>query len=515
MKKFTRIKKIKGKEYIYEITPYYDPETKTIKQRSKYLGKNVTGKPLKVRSQTAPLISTPKKILSYGEHLPLIKIINDLELENLLSRVLPREHVWTALTIAMNYILKPLASSHIQSWYEGTILSETHPNLPISSQSISKLFDQIGNSSTHIDFSNNFIKKISTSNTLVYDITSVSSYSQMINFLEWGYNRDGLNLPQINLSLVVDKEREIPIMYDLYPGSIVDVSTLKNTIKKIQACGIQDYTLIMDRGFFSTPNLEEMLSSGLSFIMPPSNTMKTVKEAMSIIHSSISNPNNLKMYHDEPLFVSPVTIDVGELAVEGYAYYDQKREQQDRQSFYKRLYDTVETLRKIEIRSWMNPLDVFKETTKKNAQYIDWKVNNNRFEVELKKNAVSQRVNRMGRFILLYKGKFGWEECLSLYRSKDVVEKGFDIMKNELDLMPANVRKDSTMKGYLFISFLSLILRMRLMKLMREAGLSSKYSVEALVTELEKNRVMILPDGTQIVTEQTKKQKEIFKALCA
>lgn len=53
------------------------------------------------------------------------------------------------------------------------------------------------------------------------------------------------------------------------------------------------------------------------------------------------------------------------------------------------------------------------------------------------------------------------------------------------------------------------------MKLTREAGLSSKYSVEALVTELEKNRIMILPDGTQIVTEQTKKQKEIFKALCA
>jgi len=515
MKSFTRIKEIKGKEYIYEITPYYDPETKTVKQKSKYLGKNVSGKPLKIRSQTAPLISTPKKVLSYGEYLPLLKIIDNLQLEQLLSLVLPKEHVWTVLTIAMNYILKPLASSHIQSWYEGTILSETHPDLPISSQSISKLFDQIGNGSTHIDFSNKLIQKISTSKTLVYDITSISSYSQMINFLEWGYNRDGLDLPQINLSLVIDKEREIPIMYDLYPGSIVDVATLKNTIKKIQACGIQDYTLIMDRGFFSTPNLEEMVNSGLSFIIPPSTTMKTVKEAISIIHSSISNPNNLNIYHDEPLFVSPVTINIGEFAVEGYAYYDQKREQQERQSFYRRLYDTVEALRKIEIRSWMNPLDVFKEIAKKNAQYIDWKVNNNRFEVELKKNAVSQRVNRMGRFILLYNGKFGWEECLSLYRSKDVVEKGFDVMKNELDVMPANVRKDSTMRGYLFICFLSLILRMRLMKLMREAGLSSKYSVEALVTELEKNRVMILPDGTQIVTEQTKRQKEIFKVLCA
>jgi len=116
------------------------------------------------------------------------------------------------LTIALNYIIKPLASSHIQSWYEGTILSETHPDLPISSQSISKLFDQIGTSSTHIDFSNKLIQKISTSKTLIYDITSVSSYSQTIDFLGWGYNSDGLDLPQINLSLVVDKEREIPII---------------------------------------------------------------------------------------------------------------------------------------------------------------------------------------------------------------------------------------------------------------------------------------------------------------
>ena len=32
---------------------------------------------------------------------------------------------------------------------------------------------------------------------------------------------------------------------------------------------------------------------------------------------------------------------------------------------------------------------------------------------------------------------------------------------------------------------------------------------------IEKNRFVILPDGTQIVTEQTKSQKEILKALCA
>ena len=64
-------------------------------------------------------------------------------------------------------------------------------------------------------------------------------------------------LPQLNLSMIVDKKLGIPVMYDVYPGSIVDVSTLKNTIKKLEGYGMKDFTLVMDRGFLSRGNLEE------------------------------------------------------------------------------------------------------------------------------------------------------------------------------------------------------------------------------------------------------------------
>ena len=108
---------------------------------------------------------------------------------------------------------------------------------------------------------------------------------------------------------------------------------------------------------------------------------------------------------------------------------------------------------------------------------------------------------------------FSWRECLSLYRSKDVVEKGFDVLKNDIELMPANLKTNSSLKGYLFIAFLALIMRMKLMRMMNEAELSKRYSVEGLLTELEKIKVMILPDGEKIVTEVTKKQREILDAL--
>jgi transposase len=302
-------------------------------------------------------------------------------------------------------------------------------------------------------------------------------------------------------------------MYDLYPGSIVDVSTLKNTIRKIKAEGVREYTLIMDRGFFSIGNIDEMVSGDLSFIIPPTSTMKNVKESISAIHSQIDDPDYLNLYEKEPLFVMPVHIDVGENRLDGYAYYDQKREQLEKSSFYKRLYDLMERLKAIKLKPWMNPEEVFNETAKKDARFIEWEAVDGRFEVSLRKNAVSAALNRMGKFILLYRGEFSWVECLSLYRSKDVVEKGFDVLKNDIDLMPANVRSDSSLRGYLFVAFLALILRMKLMRLMIEAGLNKKYSVEGMLTELEKIKMMILPDGERITTEITKKQREILDAL--
>jgi transposase len=100
----------------------------------------------------------------------------------------------------------------------------------------------------------------------------------------------------------------------------------------------------------------------------------------------------------------------------------------------------------------------------------------------------------MRLFILLFQGIFAWDECLALNRCKDIVEKVFAMLKNDIDALPLNVRKDATVAGYLFVCFLALILRMRLRRLVKEAGLNKKYSIEGLLTELEKLRLKVIPD---------------------
>jgi transposase len=93
------------------------------------------------------------------------------------------------------------------------------------------------------------------------------------------------------------------------------------------------------------------------------------------------------------------------------------------------------------------------------------------------------------------------------------VEKGFEMLKHDFAALPMNAHKTETVKGFLFLCFLSLILRMRLLKQMQDTGLCEKYTVDALLLELEKIKKVELSNDEMLVTELTKKQKDILARL--
>jgi hypothetical protein len=65
----------------------------------------------------------------------------------------------------------------------------------------------------------------------------------------------------------------------------------------------------------------------------------------------------------------------------------------------------------------------------------------------------------------------------------------------------------------MFVAFVSLILRSRMAKLMRDTGLLKDYSMPGLLLELGKLKRMELADGTIITAEVTKKQRGIYEKL--
>jgi transposase len=507
MKSFIRVKVINGRRYAYEVTPYYDKESKKIRQRSRYLGKYEDGEIKRVRTRL------PRRALAYGEFLPFMKILEELRITEMLQGLLPEHKANTLLVLALNRATSPVAMSNVKTWYEGTYLPRLYGDLPLSSQSLSEFLKRIGGSRLPMDFSQSLIRRVGDGSPLLYDITSLSSSSRLIDLLEHGYNRDLSGHPQLNLSLVTHKDQGIPLLYDVHPGSIMDVSTLRNTMAKIDALGLEDPTLILDKGFFSATNIADLVEAGYSFILPASYASKEVKSLALRLRREIEKPTYLRVYEGKTLFVREISLELDRVKVDGFLFYDLGREKEEKALFYHRLHEVVERLRSRVLRPWEKPGKVFEDVSRGLSSYLGWKAEDGRFRVEVKDKAVSQRVNRMGVTVVLCRGGYGWRTVLGWLGEKDVIEKMFMRARNDLEAVPLRAHKTEVALGLIFIAFLSLILRSRLGSLLRETGLADDYSVPSLLLELGKIKKVELSDGSHITTEITKKHRKILKKL--
>ena len=502
MKTYLRKKTINGREYFYDMTPYWDKEKKKIRYHSKYLGVQKKNGIEKIRTHL------PRNIFVYGPFIPVLRIIRELGIESILDSLFGKEDRNVILVLAAARAIRSLPMDLVHTWYDGTYLVREYP-CDVSSQHISRLLDDIGNSSIPDRFFSAFSSRMKPESSLLYDITTIASYS-VNNMFEYGHAKDHGDLPEINLSLVMERRRFLPILFEIYPGSIVDVSTLAITLDRIRNL-VPAVVIILDRGFFSLDNLRLLHEYG--YIIAATYSRKEVKHVFSANMRVLDSADNTIMYNDKPIFAMHVEFSIGDLAVKGYLYHDLDLEARERSSFHRRIREVMDAVEKA---------DPKKKRTAQIAQvrsmegeyyrYIRTTIRNGKYHAQARNNAISQRENRMGRFMLVYRGEYSPIECLDLYRDKDRVEKAFEILKADLDVFPLRERKTSTIRGLVFILFLSLMVRLAMRRMLAESRLNRKYSLDKAFLELEKMQVMEI-DGKIIERERTKKQSDILEAL--
>jgi len=503
MKTLIRNKKINGIEYQYEITPYYDSDTKNVKQHSKYLGKVIDGKAVKVRQKK------PKDILNYGELLPLLQIIDDYKLKDFLIEEFGETKAKQIIVLIICKVLTHLTLRDVERWYESSYLSIEFGELALSSQSLSNLLALIGQRRAGESLTSHLVKLLSSKRTLFYDITSVSSYSELITALEWGYNRDSLDLPQVNLSVIVDKDEGIPIAYEMYPGSISDVKTISNTIKRLSKQAIESYTLVLDRGFFSNSNIEELKKIREDFIIAVPERYSGVDKLINNLSGKIEDTKYGKLYEGNVIFTKDIVIDTGKVKLKGYAYYNPARAQKERESFYKRLLTAKDNIQSL--NPGKKTVADIEERLGDLRSYFDVEITKGEIIINPDEEKISKRLRCKGIFFLSYRGKYSWEDCLTLYRSKQIIEMGFDILKNDLDLTTPYVHGTDSLQGLLFVGSLSLLLRMKILKKLKDSGKNKEYSFERVILELQKLKAIRYADNEIIFNEITKKQNDLFK----
>lgn len=233
--------------------------------------------------------------------MPLFKIINDLSIKEKLDEIVGEDSATKILILAINKILRQNPLGNIKEWYEDTYLCKLYPDLGLSSASLSEFLYRIGKSDIIDKFTEKLVKSLKINDTVYFDLTSFSSQSRNIEFLEYGYSRDD-DLPQINVLLAASREEGIPINYAIYPGIVVDLTTLDNTINKYEAMGIKDILFILDCGFFTKPNLKRLLDSSYEFIIGASYTFKEIKYKVLIAKRDIEDAKQMLRIENNIIF---------------------------------------------------------------------------------------------------------------------------------------------------------------------------------------------------------------------
>jgi len=492
--------------YVYEVESYWDPLKKQPRQKRRYVGKKdaATGEVITPRKGFVP-----RSAQDFGHIYLLRHIAQRIGLIEVIQKSFP-ELTRELLALSMYQVLEAKPLYLCKPWAEVTYLKDP---IELSSQRISRIVEELGKvQEVREKFFAEWTHMQKGIRAIIFDITSLSSYSTLLEYLEWGYNRDGEKLPQVNLGLIVGEPRGLPLAYRVYPGSIADVSTLKNIIVLLEYLGVKEFTFILDRGFYSAANIQEMGREKIQFVMPLSFSTALASRLISKHRAALQSPLQGFYYKGRPMFHVKEEVQINDTAVHAHVFHDERRKADEMEHLMRRIVDIEALVQGKEFRRAEDVQAYMEQVFPRSVHLFDLTREEEGFRLIRKAKAISRLMNRMRKTILITNNPaLEREELLNLYRRKDVLEKMFETIKNELEGGRLKISSREAMEGRLFLTYLSLILYSELSRVMKEKDLYRSYTVSEVLFELKKLRAVTLNNGKVYLTELSKKQRMLFE----
>ena len=504
-------KKPNGAVYVYKIVEnYWDPKKQQSRNKQVCIGKldPETGELIPSKrlneSQVAPLdpAVTARTSVS-GPAMVLNRTDEETGLSKTLAKAFPDS--WRQILSLAWYVTGTgSALSHAEAWCGN---HETPFEGALSSQRISDLLEKMSEDGRQTFFKL-WGKQVCENDFLCYDITSVSSYSELNEFVRWGYNRDKERLPQVNLAMVYGQKSSLPVTYRLLPGSVADVKSLSGLLEECRKLEFPSLHLVMDKGFYSQENIDRLAETRQNFTIAVPSRLKWVREEIDRFRDGMYGPEGYRKVGDEVLYVHTRMLSWGKERRRCYAqlYFNSLKAAEDYDEF------TLELLKYREELEQERPVPEHEEAYRR--FFVRKRTPKRGMKVSYNNEAIEAYRNDYAGFFVLLTTKFKDPlEALRVYREKDVVEKCFDDLKNGLDTKRLRVHLSGRMKSRMFIQFISLILTSRIRKTVREKLPSSKYTPKSVLLELESlTTIRYTGKYKNRLVEATKSQREILAA---
>lgn len=515
-----RIKK-GGRTYVYEIRSYREKGTQKVKQESAYLG-------IEVEKDGKKEIIPPKRkrtglreILDHGTHIALYNVATEFNLPEILEDSLALstriDNIGMKIVIlAINKITSDLTIRSVQNWFSRSSLKErielTSDDL--TPKKVRGVLDLLSESKPDVtgiieQTITDRIKELYPDDldVAVYDLTALTYYGEENDLAQYGHEYEVTREKQINMVLGVTLKNKLPLHHKTLPGKIVSVSTIHSFVKELELSGVKNVVLILDRGFYSKRNINEIIDSGHDVIGALASHLKITRNTLTK-SVKIENSRNLLKYPDHVMFSKEFKEDDFRVM----AYHDVEKKERQIRSFYEGLAEVENRLGEISQEKFDTITDLDEElegicghyrtylSFKFKKSYRRWM-----FTYSLKHNSIQRTTNKYGKTVLFTTTNLSAADVLKSYRERDVIEKVFQLMKKH-GLTPVNTNKEESTRSRILLSYVGyLMLSLLRMKLDECTSLDSCLRTLAEVREVSFN------DGSLELPELTKPQKEIME----
>lgn len=481
--KTSTVKKLQknGDIYILERRTIYDPEKKYNKVLStKLISKIPKGSEIPVPTRpkkTKCSDSEPKTGIMSAKrtHVGMMDIINHIgSVSGIDDAIYAATDTGTAQKIISlaRYLLATNGQSlpGIQTWqynhqlpYEDGITEDIYHNL----------FARIGNDeSLQQRFFKSRCSLLKAGDALAYDSSTISTYSGNQNEARYGFNKAHDGLKTIKLLTLYSIESRQPVAFTKQPGNLPDVTSVTNAIKQLTALGVNTTEVITDNGYYSEENFSELLLAGFDFITLAKTSIRWIKPEIDKQREALDGFSSVcpfdqtihgvsvrvmhdfektRKYASHKSGAAAGTVETFSRRIYLNIYFSLARQNADKAALETDLFE-LKTL--IEQGT---PVDELSPSAQEKCKkYFTIKKWGNKVTAVANNKAIQDANKYHGYFVLVSNKEKDPFECLRKYRKRETIESFFEAGKQHADGTRPRVWDTDTLRGRMFVQFVSL-----------------------------------------------------------
>jgi transposase len=481
-----------NRKYAYESTSRRVPGKKNPVTDKVYLGRvdPETGKIIPKKSSDRPQEEYAKR---YGPVCVLHRVQQDMRILEDLRSVYP-DLADNIMAAAMAQVIEPRPFDSVHYVVEATAVREVlRLRGGLSPSSMSDLSLKLGQAPATMDQFFSRRLSASASDSYALDLTSISTFGSVGG---WGHNCDEERLRQVNVAMITDAEG-IPLMFEMLPGSTADCAGMKELVDRAGDLGRGGVRAVMDRGFDTAENVHFLLRSGTPFVMPSDERAEPVKKLVTRAVVDMRDGMTIASFDGaafkfveyelgvvqieeegcEPEYEYVVQVPQNEkgsaetnrsfdrsLRLKAFVVFDPELAAREFQSLGSRL---TEAERKLGNMRFRDPKRKFDDLPADVRRCLEWHLEDGVMVLRRKRNALTFADNRNGTFVMMASPDTSWEQMMSAYSTRNQVEGAFKVYKVDTDAGRLRTGDVERARGRLFIKFVALMMRVRMVNILR------------------------------------------------